>query len=200
METFYISGRMTGLPDWGRANFQAAEEFLKEQGHAVINPASSFAGRTDLPREAYIRMDVHLLLNATGIFLLSNWQESQGAKLEYAIAKELGLVIQFQNPEADLGERELMETAQGLIGKLLRRGHAQGHGPKIWLTEPLENHLLKSARHALTTQLMLSCLSPSPDAAGETVEDHLERAAIRALMALAVFQRKEQPDETLERR
>jgi len=99
----------------------------------------------------------------------------------------------------DLGEVELGNTADALIAKLLRRGHQQGHGAKVWLTEPIENHLLKSARHSLTSQLMLAGLSPSPDAAGEGIEAHLERAAVRALMALAVHQRN-QIHETLERR
>jgi hypothetical protein len=85
------------------------------------------------------------------------------------------------------GELELFRAASGIIPKLLNKGQKQGHAPASWLTEPIENHLLKSARHGITAQLMIDKLSPDPDHAGESARDHLERAAIRALMAVVVY-------------
>ncbi|OPZ24169.1 MAG: hypothetical protein BWZ02_02935 [Lentisphaerae bacterium ADurb.BinA184] len=89
----YVSGPMTGLPDHNFPAFHAAAARLREAGYEVINPAENFGGRTDLPRETYLRADVILVAQCEAIAMLPNWQESRGARLEYLLARELNLPV-----------------------------------------------------------------------------------------------------------
>lgn len=89
----YISGPMTGFPDFNFPAFNAAAERWRHAGWDVINPAEEFEGRTDLEREVYLRRDIENLLRVDGLALLPGWADSKGARLELAIAQELGLSI-----------------------------------------------------------------------------------------------------------
>jgi len=89
----YVSGPMTGLPNHNFPAFHAAAARLREAGWEVINPAENFGGRTDLPRETYLRADVILVAQCEAMALLPGWQESRGAKLEYLLARELGMPV-----------------------------------------------------------------------------------------------------------
>ena len=89
----YIAGPMTGHSDHNFPAFHAAAERLRNASWDVVNPAENFAGRTDLPRETYLRADVGLLVQCDAITLLPGWEESRGAKLEYLLARELGLRV-----------------------------------------------------------------------------------------------------------
>ncbi|NLX57715.1 MAG: DUF4406 domain-containing protein [Phycisphaerae bacterium] len=87
----YVSGPMTGLPDHNFPAFHAAAARLREARYEVIDPAENFGGRTDLPRETYLRADVILVAQCDAIAMLPGWQESRGAKLEYLLARELNM-------------------------------------------------------------------------------------------------------------
>lgn len=87
----YISGPMTGYEDHNFPAFHAAAEFFREAGWDVANPAENFGGRTDLPREMYLRADMVMLAQCDAIALLPDWERSRGAVLEAVLAKELGL-------------------------------------------------------------------------------------------------------------
>jgi len=84
---------MTGLPEHNFPAFHAAAERLRKAGWEVVNPAENFGGRTDLPRERYLREDVAQLVRCDAIALLPGWETSRGAKLEYLLARELGLKV-----------------------------------------------------------------------------------------------------------
>lgn len=87
----YISGPMTGHEDHNFPAFHAAAERFRKAGWEVANPAENFDGRTDLPREAYLRADMTMLAQCDAIALLPGWERSAGATLETVLAKELGL-------------------------------------------------------------------------------------------------------------
>ena len=89
----YIAGPMTGLPEHNFPAFHAAAERLRKAGWEVVNPAENFGGRTNLPRERYLREDVAQLVRCDAVALLPGWEESRGAKLEYLLARELGLKV-----------------------------------------------------------------------------------------------------------
>nr|DAI09077.1 MAG TPA: protein of unknown function (DUF1937) [Caudoviricetes sp.] len=47
--------------------------------------------------------DIIALLQCEGIYMLAGWEESQGARLEHALAKEGGLVVFYEIPLAPEG-------------------------------------------------------------------------------------------------
>ncbi len=91
----YLSGPMTGLPDYNRPAFNRAAEFLRKQGHTVWNPAEEFDSEYILPRKIYMRRDIEALLKCDAVVMLEGWQNSAGARLEFEIAKELEMDIFF---------------------------------------------------------------------------------------------------------
>lgn len=89
MRIIYIAGPMTGLPDFNKPAFFAAEEKLREQGMLAINPAKHEVKEPTWER--YMRMAIVSMLKANEIALLPGWQDSRGAKLELLIAQNLGM-------------------------------------------------------------------------------------------------------------
>ena len=87
----YISGKITGLSEkeWTE-NFEAAEKALTDAGYRVINPAKV---KVDLDYQEYLTIDIILLGRCDAIYLLDNWQDSNGAKVERATAEALNLTV-----------------------------------------------------------------------------------------------------------
>jgi len=91
----YLSGPMTGLPDYNYPAFRSAAETLRGYGQQVFDPSEAFEGRTDLPKEVYMRKDLEELLRADVVALLPGWQNSSGAQLEVEVAKQCGIPIRL---------------------------------------------------------------------------------------------------------
>lgn len=91
----YLSGPMTGLPDYNRPAFARVAEELRAQGKAVFNPGEIGPTENIMPRAWYMRRDLEALMKSDSVYVLPGWGESEGAKLEIAIAKELELPIIF---------------------------------------------------------------------------------------------------------
>ncbi len=93
-KTAYISGKITGLPDLNVPKFEAAEKLLRSYGYKVINPHTIC---NDIPKHAewheYMKRCVHHLPLADVVFLLPDWQDSTGARLESVIAHQLGMAV-----------------------------------------------------------------------------------------------------------
>lgn len=87
---WYISGAVSSDPNF-REKFAKAEAELKSRGYKVINPVK---GEKDgKPWQYYMKKDIKKLLKCNGIFLLPDWKTSEGACLEYMIAKSLDFYI-----------------------------------------------------------------------------------------------------------
>jgi hypothetical protein len=92
----YISGKISDISRerelLNMTLFNIVEEKLKEQGYEVFNPASlEVDGGT---WEYYLSRDLLWIVNnRPDLYLLANWQESKGARLEVAMAELLGLKI-----------------------------------------------------------------------------------------------------------
>ena len=97
----YIAGRMTGLPDKGRALFKKAEDTIREAGHIPLNPALL---PDNMPREKYMPICMAMLEAADAIFMLGNWEDSNGAALERIYAQYQGKVILMEGE--NLSERD----------------------------------------------------------------------------------------------
>lgn len=79
----YIAGKMAGLKDKGREHFTRAEVELMAAGHIVLNPAKLPDG---MRRERYMPICMAMIDAADGVYLLNNWQDSLGARVENAYA------------------------------------------------------------------------------------------------------------------
>lgn len=110
----FISGPMTGLPDWNRAEFERAERELFGLGaDKVFNPAciAPMPGEPSRPHEAYMAKTLNVLtrLDYTGIpnrpyydciVMLDGWWASDGARIERAVAEAIGIdVVEWDEPE-----------------------------------------------------------------------------------------------------
>ena len=89
----YLSGPMTGLPDYNRPAFDALATELRSQGHTVFNPAE--VGERDVirTRSWYMRKDIEGLLKSDKVYVLPGYAESSGALLEIQIARELEIPV-----------------------------------------------------------------------------------------------------------
>ena len=108
----YISGKMTGLEDLGRAAFEVAEQRLLQQGHTVLNPAAMPDG---MPKTVYIPVDLAMIDAADAVYMLRSWPWSRGACLEKAYADYQGKRILFEDETA--GKK--LSTVQAMMATQL---------------------------------------------------------------------------------
>ena len=90
----FISGLMTGLPDFNRAAFNAEAELLAALGFIVLNPAVFPDG---LEHGQYMAMCLTMLEQADTIMLLEGWESSKGAVMEFNHARALQLPMMYQS-------------------------------------------------------------------------------------------------------
>ena len=125
----YIAGPIAGHSN-ARTRFAAAEAHLRDQGWAPVNPfdvpphghpgpcppgpdAGEGAEHT-VP--CHLRADLVQLLLCDAIYLLSGWEQSNGARTEFDVARASGLTIYYQDA------REIERVNDGvtpMIGRLL---------------------------------------------------------------------------------
>ncbi|MEL4071722.1 DUF4406 domain-containing protein [Ochrobactrum sp. GPK 3] len=90
----YLSGPMTGLPDFNYPRFNAVAAKLRERGHIVYNPAE-FQHVGPFPiRQAFAEFTAFICNRADTIVLLEGWQASKGARAELALAENCRLDIE----------------------------------------------------------------------------------------------------------
>lgn len=92
----YVSGGMTGLPNYNSDAFNDAAHELACNGFMFVNPINLTAdivrdveaGKYPMPiRYTFMRMDIKELCDCDFILMLKGWQKSWGAKWERIIAK-----------------------------------------------------------------------------------------------------------------
>jgi Domain of unknown function (DUF4406) len=99
----YISGKITGLHiEEAKAHFEHAEQVLSALGHEVVNPMKIIPVKHDPTWADYMIADIKALFTCTHIYMLHNWRDSKGARIEHAIAVETGLKILHQNEKPTL--------------------------------------------------------------------------------------------------
>ena len=93
----YISGKITGLDiNEAKGNFKEAERSLKDIDLIPINPMEIVPENKDFKWEDYMLADIKELFKCEAIYMLSNWKDSQGARIERAIAFEMNMTIFYQ--------------------------------------------------------------------------------------------------------
>lgn len=90
----YISGKITGLDDYAE-KFSAAKKYLIGLGLTVINPVECDHSKNKDWHEFMIT-DLKYLFQCDAIYMLNNWSESTGARIEHFIAQETGMKIFYQ--------------------------------------------------------------------------------------------------------
>ena len=105
MEVIYISGPMTGYPNFNREAFTKAKIRLIGQGKEVVSPVlleQDDEGRTWKPLQKkysyYLKISLSKMLSCNAIVMLPGWEQSKGAKVERYLAEALGYKI-YDNVE-----------------------------------------------------------------------------------------------------
>ena len=91
-QTIYISGPMTGLPEFNYPAFHEAAQRLRNAGYTVFNPAEKTTP-VSAPWAQHMREDIRALMDCHGVATLSGWTASKGARLELSIARPLGFTV-----------------------------------------------------------------------------------------------------------
>lgn len=86
MKSIYIAGPITGIEDYWEA-FDKAERELTASGWVVLNPSVLPQG---LKPEAYMPICLAMVSAADAMVMLPGWTNSQGARIEYSYAVNLG--------------------------------------------------------------------------------------------------------------
>ena len=84
----YISGKITGDDNYKRKFVEAKVKLLK-QGYNVISPVD--VGEYEfLTYEQFLHIDFALIDVCDAIYMLKDWKDSNGARLEFEYAKANG--------------------------------------------------------------------------------------------------------------
>lgn len=101
----YISGPMTGLPNFNHDEFNRVAAELRNRGYEVLNPAETKVEEYPLdfqPRnenderkmwQAYMREAIRMMMDADVIVTLPGWEKSRGAKIEVILGNDLGIPV-----------------------------------------------------------------------------------------------------------
>lgn len=90
----YISGKISGTTDY-MDRFALAEKQLQSEGYTVVNPAAVMSSLPQsMPYELFMDLSYAMINYCDVIYMLPDWLESRGAKLErkYAMRKGLGVI------------------------------------------------------------------------------------------------------------
>ncbi len=127
-KSIYIAGPMSGLPDFNFPAFYEAATRFEEEGWIVFNPANK-EGET-LSEESKVNgdhikakedgfnfrsvylWDIEKVITSDAIYMLPGWENSAGARGEYAVAR----AMQKHYPEYKIFyEEPRAETIQSLL-------------------------------------------------------------------------------------
>lgn len=86
----YISGKISGIESEASVLFERVEKELQEKGYETVNPMK-LNHEHDKSWESYMKADIKALCDCDEIFMLSNWKDSKGARIEHTIAFDLGI-------------------------------------------------------------------------------------------------------------
>ena len=91
----YIAGKVTG-ENLGKVfvKFNVTEAILIKRGHEVINPMRITSQRWSW--EQCMKACINQLITCNAIYMLKDWNDSRGAKIEHELAKIYGLKIIYQ--------------------------------------------------------------------------------------------------------
>lgn len=93
-QTVYLSGPMTGLPDYNRAAFNMRAEAFQALGYSVNNPADiSVTHWTDKAYGFYFKRALRLMLESDVVYVFGDTSNSAGVQMELKVAEMAGMPI-----------------------------------------------------------------------------------------------------------
>lgn len=92
-ETVYISGPMSGLPEFNYPAFRIKHAELVRAGYGVRNPAL-IEGDPSWTWEQWMKAALRLQMGADVVHMLPGWRKSRGARIERRLALILGQRIE----------------------------------------------------------------------------------------------------------
>jgi len=101
--TIYLSGPMTGIPEYNAPEFARFAAMYRANGFRVLSPPELDAdGPKDDTYENYLKRDLRLFLDGdvSRIYMLPGWERSRGANLERHVAEMLKIAVY----DAETGE------------------------------------------------------------------------------------------------
>lgn len=104
-QRIYISGKITGLhPEVAAGLFEQAAQQIRAAGNVPLNPMEIWPQDAGWQWEDYLSDNVRFLLktNVNALYMLPNWQESKGARIEHAIALEMNIPITYLGQPATI--------------------------------------------------------------------------------------------------
>lgn len=93
----YISGKITDSdPEVQKQNLARFFEVERELGVPCLNPATH-GDSPDRSYESYLIQDLILIFeNKPDLYMLKDWEQSRGARLEHELALQLNLNISYE--------------------------------------------------------------------------------------------------------
>lgn len=104
MGRVYISGPMTGKPNFNRAAFEDARQRAVAMGYEAIVPGTdevySEQERHSLTaspenRQRWMRRDFYDVLSANEVWVLPGWKDSEGSRDEVRVAQVVGIPVRL---------------------------------------------------------------------------------------------------------
>lgn len=105
----YLSGPMTGLPQFNFPAFTEEAAKLRDLGFDVVNPAE-INPDTTMPWHLCMRADIRALCDCDAVALMTGWHRSQGAALELHVGQRMGLDVAHTDQPSTL--RRLLASAK----------------------------------------------------------------------------------------
>jgi hypothetical protein len=93
VKTIYLSGPMSGIPEFNGPAFAAYAEKYRARGWKVVSPPELDVETNDFEYESCIKRDMRVLVDGgiEAVYLLPGWQQSKGANLEKLLAELTGI-------------------------------------------------------------------------------------------------------------
>lgn len=96
----YISGKISGL--WYNQAYVLFEQATDEIEMCIeceaVNPIVKGLPNK-YPWLLHMMWDILLLMRCNHIYMLTNWKDSRGARIEHKVAKALGFTVIYQQPK-----------------------------------------------------------------------------------------------------
>lgn len=127
--TVYLSGPMTGLPDFNRQAFIDGATYLRSLGLEVTDPVTEDFRVYGTWEEAirhdwreHLARDIAVVPRCAEIFMLPGWEGSRGANLELRIARAFGLPAWEMSPSSDAVRWDIRSLSYDAIDVRYRPG------------------------------------------------------------------------------